>query len=87
MIIIHNTLDESIRGRFAGVDYEFPAKKDVPCEEEAARHIFGFGEPDKAAALLRLGWIMPGQTRDVAEQKLMKVIFKKAEVSITASKD
>jgi hypothetical protein len=87
MIIIHNTLDEGIRGRFAGVDYDFPPKKDVPCDEDAARHIFGFGEPDKAAALLRLGWIIPGQTRDVAEQKLAKVVFKKAEVQITAAKE
>jgi hypothetical protein len=87
MIIIHNTLDESIRGRFAGVDYDFPSKKDVPCDESVARHIFGFGEPDKASALLRLGWITPGQTKESAEQKLSKVVFKKAEVSITAAKD
>lgn len=87
MIIIHNTLDEGISGRFAGVDYDFPPKKDVPCDEDAARHIFGFGDQDKAPALLRLGWIIPGQPRNIAEEKLAKVVFKKAEVLITAAKD
>lgn len=87
MIIIHNTLDEGVKGRFAGVDYDFPAGKDVPCDEEVARHIFGFGEADKSTALLRLGWIVPGQGRQVAEQRLAKIVFKKAQVTVTAAKE
>lgn len=87
MIIIHNTLDEGVRGRFAGVDYDFPAGKDVPCDEEVARHVFGFGESDKSPALLRLGWIIPGQGRDTAEAKLAKIVFKKAQVNVTVAKE
>lgn len=87
MIIIHNTLGEGVKGRFAGVDYEFPPGKDVPCDEAVARHVFGFGEPDKAEALLRLGWISPGQPRSAAEEKLAKIVFKKALVSVVAAKE
>lgn len=87
MIIIHNTLNEGVLGRFAGVDYEFPVGKDVPCDEDVARHIFGFGEPDKSPALLRLGWITPGQPRQMAEEKLSKIVFKKAKVTVTADKE
>jgi len=87
MIIIHNSLNEGIQGRFAGVDYDFPAGQDVPCDESVARHIFGFGEQDKAPALLRLGWIVPGQPRQIAEEKLAKVVFNKAEVKVIVAKD
>ena len=87
MLIVNNGLDYEIRARFAGQDYEFVPGEDTPCDEEVARHIFGFGEADKSQALLRLGWISPGSDRSIAEDRLRKVVFKRANVTITAAKE
>ena len=87
MLMINNGLEQPIRGMFAGREYEFPPGKDVPCEEDVAAHIFGFGQDDKSIALLRLGWITPGHEKSIAEERLRKVVFKRANVSITAAKD
>ena len=51
---------ETLKGRYDGKDYEFPdghdgAFKDV--KRTVAHHIFGFMNPNKEAALLRLGWL------------------------------
>lgn len=87
MILVLNNTEEKIVGRFGGSDYEFPVGKDTPCDETVARHVFGYGEPDKAEALLRLGWILPGQARDMAEKKLAQVVFKRAVVTVAAAPD
>lgn len=85
MIIVRNTLDETITGRFAGMDYRFPPNQDTPCDEDVARHIFGFGGDDNAkdAALLRLGWVTFGQPKTKALERLAKIVFKQATVEIT----
>lgn len=87
MIIIRNSLESAIEGRYSGVDFTFPPSVDVPCDEQVARHIFGFGEEDKSPALLRLGWIRPGVDATEAKKRLDAVVFKKAEVKISAVKD
>jgi len=87
MLIVNNQLEYEIRARYAGRDYEFLPGEDTPCDEEVARHVFGFGEADKSPALLRLGWISPGSDKSVAEERLRKVVFKRASVTITAAKE
>ena len=48
--------------RYNGVDYEFPPGARIPIPNEAARHIFGFGEADRMPNLVRLGWAnLPGE--------------------------
>ena len=84
MIIVKNGLEDKIFARYAGADHIFPAGEETPCEDDAARHIFGYGEKSKDDALLRLGWILPGQSKDEAMKKLGKIIFKKAVVTVTA---
>jgi hypothetical protein len=86
MLIVNNGLEYPIMARYAGEDFLFPVGEDVACQEEVARHIFGFGEPDKTVALLRLGWITPGHDKSIAEERLNKIVFKRANVSITAAK-
>lgn len=51
---------ETLKGRYDGKDYEFPdghdgSFKDV--KRTVAHHIFGFMNPNKEAALIRLGWL------------------------------
>jgi hypothetical protein len=87
MLIVTNGLEQTIAAKFAGQDFEFPPGKDVPCDEEAAAHIFGFGEPDKSIALLRLGWITPGHDKVIAEERLKKIVFKRATVTIAPAKE
>lgn len=83
MILVLNNTDDKVVGRFGGSDYEFPVGKDTPCDEAVAAHVFGYGVPDKSEALLRLGWILPGQSKTDAEKRLAKVVFKRAQVTVS----
>lgn len=87
MLIVNNGLDHEISARYAGQDFSFPSGEDVVCDEEVARHVFGFGAADKTPALLRLGWISPGADKSVAEERLRKVVFKRAVVKVTAESE
>jgi hypothetical protein len=60
-----------LRGRFDGEDYLFPPKKPVCISLDAAKHIFGLGDEDKAPALNKLGLLIPG--KDTVEQALAKL--------------
>lgn len=57
MIGIRNQSKEKLKARFDGTDYVFEVGVTTACSEEAARHIFGYGERDKSKALHRLGWL------------------------------
>ena len=85
MVIVHNKTGEDVHARFSGMDYVFRNGVDTPCEKDVAEHVFGFGldERGKDNALLRLGWIRPGQPKDVALKRLNDVIFKRAVVTVT----
>jgi hypothetical protein len=85
MIIVHNKTGEDVVARVAGMDYTFRNGVDTPCEMSVAEHVFGFNcdERGKDNALLRLGWIRPGQPKEMALKKLADVIFKKAVVTVT----
>lgn len=81
MIGIKQTTGKEIVARYDGRDYRFPSDEKVttPLSEDAARHIFGFGERDKSRALLRLGWIGPMGTLEQAMERLGKVQFLEVE--------
>lgn len=75
MIGIKNTLDETIKGRYDGQDYEFRTGQTVALPEEAARHIFGYGVDDKSRALIRLGWVANSTGMEAAMAKLDGIKF------------
>lgn len=74
-IAVTNETDKTIKGRYAGVDYEFPVGVAVEIHSDAARHIFGFGDSDKSFALGRLGWMIVSSDGDSALERLALVKF------------
>lgn len=56
-ILVTNRNAETLRDRYDGVDYVFAPNETVAIPEEAARHIFGYGDPDIRRVLLRQGWM------------------------------
>lgn len=86
MIFVTNHNDFVHTDRYDGTDYVFAPGKAVLLSEEAAKLLFGFGTPDKGAALVRLGWSMrinpdsgkPEEARDGVE-KLRKFVFTEAQ--------
>jgi hypothetical protein len=68
--------------RFNGHLYSFPRDEKVLIPIDAARHMFGFGAPDKTEALVRLGWANPGpgDDNDAGVKKLAKFVFTQAKV-------
>lgn len=72
MIGVKNLSGTKLVARYDGKDYAFEADEKVttPLSDDAARHIFGYGEADKTRALLRLGWIANGQSVQTGLDKL-----------------
>jgi hypothetical protein len=54
---VTNTWEKPIKFDYAFKLYEFPVGKTVEIPEDAARHLFGYGEEDKEPYLVRLGLI------------------------------
>lgn len=75
MIGVKNNLEEKIEARYDGRDYVFQPKITQALSEDAARHIFGYGEKDKTRALLRLGWIPNGADKSAALERLNGIQF------------
>ena len=57
MIYVTNHTQEPLKDGFGGVFYEFLPGTTVEVSEEAARHIFGYNDPNKTPYLARLGWV------------------------------
>lgn len=86
ILFVTNKNEFTHQDRFDGVDYTFPPGQSIPVEETAARHMFGYGLPDKHAILHRLGWSMYyDETKkhfvndEKGPIKLAKFIFTKGE--------
>lgn len=81
MIGVKNCTGKKIVARYDGHDYRFePDEKVVtPLSEDAARHIFGYGEKDKKRALLRLGWVPNGAGLEDAIDRLNGIKFLESE--------
>ena len=56
MFKIKNGNEFKFIGRFDGQDFLFPPGEIVACSDEAAKHIFGIGDQNKAPYLARHGW-------------------------------
>jgi hypothetical protein len=72
---VTNATSETITGRFASDDYEFPPGEAVDIHLAAAAHMFGFGEEDKSRALARLGWVHSSADIKPAMARLALVTF------------
>lgn len=81
MIGVKNLSNETLVARYDGKDYEFVAddKVTTPLGDDAAKHIFGYGERDKTKALLRLGWLPNGAQLQAGLDRLGKFQFLQVE--------
>jgi hypothetical protein len=75
MIGVKNKSDAVVEARYDGKDYTFTPGVTVALSEEAAAHIFGYGEKEKSRALHRLGWLRHGGDLKTAVQKLDDFAF------------
>ena len=77
MIGVKNHSGAKLVAKYAGKEFSFEADENVttPLGEDAARHIFGYGEQDKTRALLRLGWLSNGSTLQTGLDKLSQFQF------------
>jgi len=76
VIYVTNRGDTKLRDGFAGTFYEFKKDETVEIPLDAAKHIFGYMNPNKEPYLARLGWI-----RSIAE--LDKGLEKLAEFELS----
>ena len=82
MIGVKNNSKEVVKGRYDGVDFKFEPGVTVALSDEAAKHIFGYGEDDKSRALIRLGWLANSTQYEVALARLDEIQFF-AEAKVT----
>ena len=80
MIGVRNNDTERLVALYDGKEYVFEVstkEKEVTTalSEDAARHIFGYGEKDKKRALLRLGWVPNGENLAGALDRLNRFQF------------
>ena len=75
MIVVTNKTWDTLKDRYDGVDYEFPAGKSVGIPVDVARHVFGYGVADKTATLARLGWMRTQAEQKEAMDKLGGFVF------------
>ncbi len=74
-IIVTNNSSTALSDRFNGVDITFPPGKRVLIDEDAAKHIFGFGVEDKTMHFARLGWLRSAGEMQAAMDRLAEFSF------------
>ncbi len=79
MLTVTNGNDFGFSGRYNGTDYNFPSKKTTAIPDDAAKHIFGVGLPDKTEILVRHGWMTTNTQFDTAMAILNKFSFNVAD--------
>jgi hypothetical protein len=75
MLGVKNNGKETLKARFDGKDYEFKPGVTLAVSDDAAAHIFGYGEDNKDRALHRLGWLGFTNDRTGAMAKLAEFVF------------
>jgi len=73
--------------KYDGVEYTFKPNEPVVIEEEAARHFFGYGTPNKIPHLVRQGWCVSSDKTDDAMKKLNNFVFEQGSVEFKSSDD
>ena len=82
-------LGKDFIGRYNGQDYLFPSpvdgkKQPVYIDDDAASHIFGIGNFDKAKILVRHGWATYNTSLQAGMDILNKFIFEQPEIAYDA---
>jgi len=70
MVYVTNTGDTKLRDGCGGIFYDFPKDQTVEIPLEAAKHIFGYMNPNKEPFLSRLGWVRSFAEIDKGYEKL-----------------
>ena len=70
VVYVTNTGDTKLRDGFGGVFYDFPKDQTVEIPLDAAKHIFGYMNPNKEPYLSRLGWVRSFAEIDKGLEKL-----------------
>jgi len=89
-IRVTNKGEKLVKGRFDGKDYAFVPGEPTFLTYDAAGHIFGLGEEDKAPALNRLGFLIPGReacTMEAALKRLDEFQFDQGRVTFDPEDD
>lgn len=68
-----------LTAKYDGQTYEFVPGVTTAISEEAAAHIFGYGEDDKKRALHRLGWVNWGGQLEEGLERLNEFQFLEPE--------
>jgi len=74
-VFVTNTDDEELRVTYAYEPFVFPVGKPVAITEDAARHIFGWGQTDRLPAMVRLGFVHFSSEMDKGLARLDKYLI------------
>lgn len=80
MLRVTNNSDRDLTDMFDGNTYNFPRGASVLISENAAKHIFGFGEGDKTPYLARQGWMRQSIQYEDAMKTLSGFVFSDGDV-------
>lgn len=75
MIGVKNNSGTRLKARYDGQDYVFETDATTALSMEAAAHIFGYGQEDKAPALHRLGWVANNGQLESGLRRLSEFAF------------
>lgn len=75
MLITVNNSGDAFKAKYDGISYEFPTGGSATIPLDAARHIFGFGLPDKSEVLSKHGWLRHNGEMDAAMTRLNDFSF------------
>lgn len=75
MYKITNGNNFDFTAKYNGQQFAFPAGEAVVCEDAAANHIFGLGDPNKTAIMARHGWATVSNTYQDGLKVLNAFVF------------
>jgi queuine/archaeosine tRNA-ribosyltransferase len=85
LLRVTNRNSFTLKDKFDGVEYVFEPNKATVMEEDAARHIFGYGSPNKIPYLVRQGWCPSSDKTEEAMKKLNKFIFEEGKMQFEST--
>ena len=74
-IFVRNNSQDDFFDSFDGVRYNFIPGKEIELPDDAAKHIFGYGDDNKEPYLVRLGWMKMNTDYHLAMEKLSQFSF------------
>jgi hypothetical protein len=87
MLRVTNRNNFTLKDRYDGIDYIFKPNESVVIEEDAARHFFGYGAPDKIPFLIRQGWAVSSDKIEEGLKILNKFVFEMGKVEFVGDSE